>query len=499
MTDLVEDGVLVQAAESAPATTRPAANSLSFRTKSLYATGNLVDTTMNAALTNFLLFYLTVVCNLSGTLAGVAMFGALIADAFVDPFVGSLSDNLHSRFGRRHPFMILGVIPVALGLGLLFSVPAGLSGLSLFAYATVCLLVMRFGHSAFNIPYASLGAELTDDYHERSIIVAYRTFLGVFGSITPVVLGFLVFLSGPARFTHNAYMPFAWSCSAVILAGGLISAFGTLDTLDRLHKTRAVEAHFLTRLAREVVEVFRNRSFRVLFSSLVIFFVAQGVAGVLALHAHQFFWKLPNNVILAIGVVLPIGTLAGIPFISWLAKRVEKITLSLGGLTVFCFCQLTVPLLKVLDLLPPNGPFVYGLLLTNVAVAGVAITSLVIGFQSMMADAADEHELLFGARREGLYFAGLNFSVKAAAGAGVLIAGRALDLIGFPTGLAAHGGANAHISVWTLKALGLLYGPGAALITSLALIILLGYRIDRKKHAEILAELTRRRRNHSGN
>jgi GPH family glycoside/pentoside/hexuronide:cation symporter len=239
--------------------------------------------------------------------------------------------------------------------------------------------------------------------------------------------------------------------------------------------------------------VFRNPSFRILFATLVIFFVAQGVAAVLALHAYQFFWKLPNGVIGAIGIVLPIGTLAGIPFISWLAKHVEKVTLDLGGLVVFCFCQLTLPLLKVLDLLPPNGPLLYGLLLANVALAGAAISALVIGFQSMMADAADEHELLFGARREGLYFAGLNFSVKAAGGAGVLIAGRALDLIRFPVGLAAHGGANAHIPVWTLKALGLLAGPGAALITAFGFIVLLGYKIDRKRHAEILAELTRRR------
>lgn len=493
VTDFTRDEVLVPPTELAPSVERPAAHSLSFRTKSLYATGNLVDTVMNAALTGFLLFYLTIVCGLSGTLAGAAMAVALVVDAFIDPFVGSLSDNLHSRYGRRHPFMVLGVLPVGLALGLLFSVPAGLSGLPLFLYATACLLTMRFGHSAFNIPYFALGAELTDDYHERSIVVAYRTFAGVFGSVAPVVLGLLVFLKGPAVLQRGAYVPFAWSCVAIILAGGLISAFGTLDTLNRLHKTRAIEDHFLKRLLREIVEVFRNPSFRILFFALVIFFVAQGVAANLSLHAHKFFWNLPNGVIAAIGIVLPFGTLVGIPFISELAKHVEKNTLSLGGMAGFCLCQLTIPLLKVLDLLPPNGPFVYGLLLTNVAVAGVAITALVIGFQSMMADAADEHELLFGARREGLYFAGLNFSVKAAAGAGGFLAGRALDLIGFPVGIAAHGGANAHIPIWTLKALGLTYGPGAAILTSFSILILLGYKIDRKAHAKTLAELTRRR------
>ena len=69
----------------------------------------------------------------------------------------------------------------------------------------------------------------------------------------------------------------------------------------------------------------------------------------------------------------------------------------------------------------------------------------------MMADAADEHEFLFGTRREGLYYAGLNFSAKAASGLGALVAGLALDLIAFPTNLAAHGGANALIQAANLR------------------------------------------------
>ena len=66
---------------------------------------------------------------------------------------------------------------------------------------------------------------------------------------------------------------------------------------------------------------------------------------------------------------------------------------------------------------------------------GIGASAALIGFQSMMADAADEHEILFGARREGLYFAGISLSAKASSGIGALIAGLVLDLIGFPHGL----------------------------------------------------------------
>ena len=92
----------------------------------------------------------------------------------------------------------------------------------------------------------------------------------------------------------------------------------------------------------------------------------------------------------------------------------------------------------------------------------------------MMADAADEHEQLFGSRREGLYFAGITFSAKAASGLGLLIGGIALDLIGFPHGAAAT---TAVIPAATVVRLGITYGPGAALFTAVSVAVLIGFRL----------------------
>ncbi|MBV9418828.1 MAG: MFS transporter, partial [Alphaproteobacteria bacterium] len=102
-------------------------------------------------------------------------------------------------------------------------------------------------------------------------------------------------------------------------------------------------------------------------------------------------------------------------------------------------------------------------------------------------------ELLFGARREGLYFAGLSFSTKAASGLGGLISGVALSLIGFPADLASKGGDKAHIALSTINDLGLVYGivPGA--MTTACIVFTILYRIDRKAHAEIQAKLQARR------
>src|SRR5277367_6790304 len=87
-----------------------------------YGAGTMVQDIVQYGLNTLLLFYLTIVCGLSGSAAGVALGVALVVDAFVDPLVGSLSDNSRSRHGRRHPWMAVSAIPIVLAFYMLFSI-----------------------------------------------------------------------------------------------------------------------------------------------------------------------------------------------------------------------------------------------------------------------------------------------------------------------------------------------------------------------------------------
>jgi GPH family glycoside/pentoside/hexuronide:cation symporter len=499
VTDLIQDAVAVRADTPASPTQFTAALSsarpLGFRLQAIYGSGALVETVINAALTNFHLIYLTAVCGLSGTLAGASAFAALVIDAFVDPLIGWLSDNTQTRWGRRHPYMLVAALPVTIFFGLLFSIPASFKGGTLFIYATAILLCMRFALSAYVVPYMSMGGELTDDYHGRSVVVAYRHAFGIMGGLLPVVIGLPLFLRGDNLLMRSAYVPYVWTCAAVVLAGALITCLGSADTIALLKRHARSASAEKRHLGREIAEVFKNPSFRVLFSCLLIFFIAQGAAGVLAVHAGKFFWKMPGNVIAATQIAVPVGSAIGIPIILALAGKIEKKTIVLSGQVAFCLVQGVWPLLRIAGVLPPNGPALYSILISNGLVAGVVVTALVIGFQSMMADAADEHDFRFGVRREGIYFAGLSFSVKVTAGIGVLIAGIALDAIGFPTAwIAAHPHSVVSLEPLTLRNLGLIAGPMPAVITAVCIAITSLYRIDRKRHAEIQETLAERKR-----
>jgi len=181
----------------------------------------------------------------------------------------------------------------------------------------------------------------------------------------------------------------------------------------------------------------------------------------------------------------------GVFIAAFMARVLEKRVTAMAGISLIGLCQFFPAILMVSGLIPP--PAVVPALMTAAALSGVGASMSLIGFQSMMADAADEHELLFGARREGFYFAGLSFSAKAASGLGTFIAGLALGIIDFPADLASKGGDKVHIAAATVEHLGLMYGivPGA--MTFICIVLTVFYRIDRAAHADIQTQLVARR------
>lgn len=454
----------------------------------------MVEAITTFFLSSLLYFYLTAVCGLSGSAAGGALAIALVADSAIDPILGSASDNTRSRFGRRHPYMIAAAAPLLVALGLLFSVPAGLKGGALFAYVLGLLLAIRFAISLFCVPFIALGAELTDDYRKRSTVVAFRVGVASCGTLTAIILAYGVFLKGPGGLLHrSAYAPLAWTCGAIVLGAALACALGTLPARKRLHQAPPGAHTSVRGLLAELDEVRRNRSFVILFGSCLLFFVAQGMASAMTLHASTYFWNLPTARIQIVSMTAILGVFLGLPLTGVLSRKVEKRTVAMIGMGPICAAQFAPVLLRLSGVVPPGVTAGQAILMAAAIVLGAGVTGASVGFQSMMADAADEHEHMFDARREGLYFAGITFSAKASGGVGVFLAGIAMDLIGFPNDLAARAGA-APIPASAIRNLGLIYGPGAAAVTFIGVLLLLLYRLDQRGHATILAKLGERRR-----
>jgi GPH family glycoside/pentoside/hexuronide:cation symporter len=199
----------------------------------------------------------------------------------------------------------------------------------------------------------------------------------------------------------------------------------------------------------------------------------------------------------AVSLAAPVGLLLGVPISVFVSNRFEKRVVVFVSLAVLTIYYAIMPVLEIFGFLP-RGQALWTMLIVFQLIVGAVTACAAISFQSMMADAADEHEVLFGTRREGLYFAGLNFAAKAASGLGALVAGIGLDLIGFPTNLAAHAQPEFVIAAPTLTRLGWVIGPGVAAIYLISTLIFLGYRLDRPAYAKIQQVLEARRRAATG-
>ena len=106
-----------------------------------------------------------------------------LVDAFADPFIGWMSDNTRSRWGRRRPYILVGALLAGIGLPGLVWVSPGWSSSYMFGteipnyfwYMAASSAIYIVCVSLYNVPYQSLGAELTPDARERTSLFSYRT------------------------------------------------------------------------------------------------------------------------------------------------------------------------------------------------------------------------------------------------------------------------------------------------------------------------------------
>lgn len=476
-----------------PATSPQRVGRLPLGRKVGYAAGQLVDLVVSSMLNIFVLFYVSAVCGLPGGLAGLALGGGIVVDAVMDPLIGSLSDGWRSRFGRRVPFMVAALVPLVLTFNLMFALPSGLGQTALFLWLLLLSVCLRISLSIFHLPYQALGAELSDDYDERSSIAAWRWGIGIIGTLAVVGLGYGVFLAGPSGVSNRAsYLSLTLTLTVLLLAGALFSIRQGLATRHIQHQTVAPTEALHVRLYGEMREMFRNRTFRILFAASLFFNIELGVNQALGLHVATFFWGLGPAEMQIVFVPAVLGLVLGAPLAGPLVKRFEKRTVLLVGMIGMVICHALPVSLKLLGFLHLTNGKLIAALSPVVLLGSVMMALSLIAFLSIIPDAADEHEHQFGARREGLYFAGWAFATKAATGGGVLIAGVVLQLLDFPAQMSEQ--AHTVLPAWKVSWLAFAHGPGAGLLSIAGVALVLLYPINKQVHARIVADLTARRR-----
>jgi GPH family glycoside/pentoside/hexuronide:cation symporter len=473
--------------QSAAADMRPSA-----RVKFFYSIGQFVESGYLA--TNSYVFFLyTAVMGMPGSMVGLALAIAMVLDAAADPLIGSWSDSIRSRFGRRLPLMLIAAPLTMLTMGMLFSPTSALSPFLLFLWLTVAKMGFRAFASMYNIPYFALGGEMSDDYVERSRIVAWRLLAGILVTVAITFMASTIFFAGEGgQQRPERYPAFGWAIGALMLAGGLICCAGVWRYAIALPQPTNRPEPMGRRILGEVIRIMRNPTFLRLFLAMLIFATAAGVHSAVQLHTYVFVWKLRPELFQFNTYGLLLGITIGVPLTPLLLQRWEKKTVVLMGFATVIAAYVLLPSIRAAGLFAPTGLAALPWVVATTFVAGLGTGLIFIALPSMMADAADEHEYRYGVRQEGLFFAGLGFAGKAAGGLGLLIGGVALEqFLHFPKDAGRQ--VNAVIAEQTLAGLVVVWGPFCAGISALGVIIFAPYAITRVRHAAMLAELKRRR------
>lgn len=468
------------------------AQPLTVRTKVFYGLGSIAFGVKDNGFGIFLLIYYSQVLGLPEDRVGFAIMLALIADAVLDPFIGWASDRLHSRWGRRHPFMYMSALPVAVAYYVLWAPPAGLSHEQLFWYLLVVAVLVRCLIACYEIPSSSLAAELTDHYDVRTSMLSYRYFFGWWGGLTMAVLAYSVFLQPDATHATGVLNPEGYRryglVSAVIMAVAiLISAAGTHAHIPRLKAPPPQRRLGLRGTLNELRETLANHDFLVLFGAAIFTSMAVGMAAVLGIYFNTFFWELSSSQMSLLAMLNFISAALAASLTPALSLRMGKKRAAIWSALGALFLGSLPIALRLFGAFPANGSpaLVPTLAVVNTTLITLFIVSSIL-VASMVADVVEDSELTTGRRSEGVFFAANAFVQKAVSGAGIFTSTLLLRAIDFPR--QAQPGT---VDPTALRNLGLIYLPTLMILFLAATALLSTYRISRESHATTLERLGR--------
>ena len=473
--------------------TTGAESAIGIPTKIAFGIGASGEAATNWIFNALVFFYYNQILGLSGTLTAAAVTIGIASDAVTDPLIGSISDRWRSKLGRRHPFMFAAPLPLVVCIYLMFNPPAEFTGFALFGWFAGFTVLMRVCSTLFAVPHLAMGAELTDDYIERTRVMAYNnvfTYIGVIVMHVVVWFGiFPVFDNG--RMTQVAYMPVVLFCTSLIVLCMLGSAFATRGQIARMKPVPEDLPPFsLRQLMVEMLSAMRNRNYAYLLFGLFFLSMTIGTHETLALYMGTFYWEFTDQQIGWLILSNVIGYAVGFFAAASVHQIFEKrwaIVASAAGLSVFWSTAVT---LRLFDLAPANTTWTLVAFIIFWGMFSSACGSILnISVMSALADIADDHERNTGRRQEGIFYSARTFFAKVTNGIGHVVAGVALDVIEFPRGVPAS-----EIAPEKIYALGIIDGPFAMVWGLIAAVIYSGYRIDKAYHGEVQQDLAARRR-----
>ena len=421
---------------------------------------------------------------------GVLFFLPRAYDAVLDPIMGFISDNTRSRWGRRRQYVFIGAILLGIGFVAMWQLHRE-SGLTYnFLYFLFWSLVFFTGLTVFSIPYVAMGYEMSDDFHERTSIMAVAQWIGQWAWV--IAPWFWVVMYDPQWFpnadtaTRTLSVWVGVACMLLAMVPALfIPSRSTADDTHLIPLTLASVGLGFRELLHGFKEAFGCVPFRKLCVATFLIFNAFNTVAAFSFFIVVYHLFAGDTTAAGIWPTLfgSIGalvtTFAVIPTVAWMSKRTGKKTAFMlsQGISIIGYVLLWF-------LMVPGKPWMFMLALPFFS---FGIGGLFTLMMSMTADVCDLDELATGKRREGIFGAIYWWMVKLGFAVAGLLSGAIMAFVAFTPGAAAQ-------PEGAVDGLRLFYSGVPIFGTLLAMWFMRDYDLDEKRAREVHAELERRRR-----
>jgi Na+/melibiose symporter-like transporter len=443
---------------------------------------------------------------------GLVLVLARVFDGVTDPIVGFLSDRLRTRWGRRKPFVLLGMPIYIFGICMLFIPPItfrevsllGLTFSSGYPWMLMMLVVTYVGSTIKDVPYSAWGAELSPDYHERTLVTSWREGFAVTGSLVGAFTPAIIFFFGYSKPTDAVY--FLSLAIAIIMPILVINAVFSVPEF-KVTETKKDDLS----LKDSLKYVWKNEPYR----RLVIAFLFSTIGAAMTNTLSFFFVK---HVLLAgdlFGFYLApyfLSQLIAIPLWFKLSRRIGKHRATMVAIGWYALWASLIPLIAIaplvwfdafqisnlLTFLPeeayassaayfegiPTGKFLFFIVI--MCLKGSSIGALSALPYAMAADVVDLDSSMTGKRQGGAYFSIWSMTRKLAYALGLFIGTGLVVFWGFDSLADPRDTTNTPFS---LLMLAVTYSIIPALFKFVAMPLFWNYPLTEQKVAEVQAQI----------
>lgn len=422
-----------------------------------YGVGSIASAMFNTVPALVLLFFMTQTLGISPAWAGAAMLLPKLWDVVTDPLMGYVSDHTRSPLGRRRPWILAGTFTMPLAFAMVFSVPDYADWHSRFAWVMGWYLVAATCFTVYVVPYVSMPAEMTDNYHERTKILSWRMAFVVVGIMVGGALAPVLVTQGGGGREGHAWM--AMVLASIMFAVMLFTFFSTAK-LPRKEWQASQAAGFLA-----LKIALRNRPFKVLMLAYMLMMVGGNslMAAVPFYVAHTLGQDGQMVTVLFLCHLLP--SLFSIPLWNKWSQRVGKHRGLMVGVAVYA--------------LGSAGLFFAGdkpplaIILVVITLMGTGMGAIQLYPFAMVPDVIALDRRQSGLNREGLFSGVWIANEKIGIALGAFLTALILEVFGFVEG----GGEQSRAA---LQGVQVAAGLAPCLLLFLSMAVLKAYSLDRE-------------------